>query len=345
MSQASRSLAVLGGTGFFGKSILDAFRRGLLGPWGIERIIAVARRPEALRSDHPELVGPGVELAALDVATAGELPRADYLVHAANTTDARAYADDPAGERAAILAAAENFVRRARTDCPDARIVYTSSGAVYGRQPTEVAELDEDAPLAAAEGLVAYKRDYAEAKRLAEVAVATLGSDHGVRVSVARCFAFVGPYLPRSQHFAVGNFLADGIAGRAVMVNARHPVIRSYMHADDLVRWLITIADHASPACPVYNVGSDEGVDVADLARRVAARYGVAAHVPEQAEAPIDRYVPSIARAGRELGLALDFDLDQALDATVERLARDALVCTDDSARSRNRIAVAGSSC
>lgn len=331
-----RSLAVLGGTGFFGKSILDAFRRGLLAPWKIERVMAVARRPEALARDHPELVGPGVELVALDVADADALPRADYLIHAANTTDARAYTDDPARERAAILAAADRFAILAARDCPDARIVYTSSGAVYGQQPADVAGLDEDAPFAGAEGLVAHKRDYAEAKRLAEATIARLGREHGMPVSVARCFAFVGPYLPRDQHFAVGNFLADGIAGRAVTVNARAPVIRSYMHADDLVRWLMTIADAASPDCPVYNVGSDEGVDVADLARRVAARYDVDARVPEQATTPVDRYVPSISRAARELGLRLDIDLDRALDATVGRLAHD-LVPPGGSATCRSR--------
>lgn len=320
---AGRSLAVLGGTGFFGKSILDAFVRGLLAPHGIDRIVAVARRPDRLARDHPELVVPGVDLVALDVATASALPRADYLIHAANTTDARAYQADPAGERAAILAAADRFADLAARDCPDARIVYASSGAVYGQQPADVAGLDEEAPFAGAAGLVAYKRDYAEAKRAAEARIARLGRDHGIRVAVARCFAFVGPYLPRDQHFAVGNFLADGIAGREVAVHARHPVIRSYMHADDLVRWLLTIADAATPDCPVYNVGSDEGVDVADLARRVGTLYGVAARVAQQDPTPVDRYVPSIERARRDLGLDLRFDLDQALAGTAARLRGD----------------------
>ena len=340
MTSAGRSLAVIGGTGFFGKSVLDAFRRGLLAPWGIGRVIAVARHPEKLARDHPDLMGEGVELVALDIAAEGAvLPRADYVIHAANTTDARAYAADPARERAAILAAAERFVARAAIDCPDARIVYTSSGAVYGQQPADVAGLDEDAPFTAAQGMVKYKRDYAEAKRSAEQMIAAYGRSHGARVAVARCFAFVGTYLPRDQHFAVGNFLADGIAGRPVRINARHPVIRSYMHADDLVRWLMTIAHAASPDCPVYNVGSDQGVDVADLAARVAARYGVSVDLPERTDMPVDRYVPSIARAARELGLVLDLDLDEALDAVVAQVSGNTLVRADDSATSHDRSA------
>jgi nucleoside-diphosphate-sugar epimerase len=345
MTGAPRSLAVIGGTGFFGKSFLDAFRRGLLAPWRIERLIAVARHPDTLRREHPDLVGPGVELVASDVASTAAIPPADIIVHAANTTDARRYIDDPLGERAAILAAADNFARRVTTDCPAARIVYTSSGAVYGQQAANVAGLDEGAPFAGADGLTAYKRDYAEAKRAAEAAVARLGSTHGVCVSVARCFSFVGPYLPRDQHFAIGNFLADALAGRPITVNARHPVIRSYMHADDLVRWLMQIADQASPACPVYNVGSDEAVSIADLARRVGLRRGVAVHLPEQVDSPVDRYVPAVGRAARELDLRLTFNLDRAIDATIARLEPDALVRAGDSATSHDRNAVTSSSC
>lgn len=319
---SGRSLAVLGGSGFFGKSFLDAFARGRLAPWGIDRVIVVARRPETLRIQHPELVGPGVELVTLDVADPGmRLPRADYLVHAANTTDARAYKSDPLAERRAILAAADTFVRRAAVDCASARIVYTSSGAVYGAQPAGIVGLAEDMPLADAGGLIAYKRDYAEAKREAEATVTRLGREQGMSVAIARCFAFVGPYLPLDQHFAIGNFLADGMAGRTVTVRADHPVIRSYMHADDLVHWLMTIADHGSPACPIYNVGSDEAVTIVDVAAHVASRCGVAFALPEQRGGPVDRYVPSIARARSELGLTLQLDLSEAIGATITRLS------------------------
>lgn len=316
----ARTLLLIGGTGFFGKSFLDAFARGLLAPWGITRVIAAARRPGSLAKTCPELVGPGVELHALDAATAPALPHADVVIHAANTTDAQRYAADPAGERAAILAAADHFADIARSDLAGARIVYTSSGAVYGQQPADLPGLPEDAPFADAAGLVAYKRDYAEAKRLAEGVIARLGAAHGINVAVARCFAFVGPYLPRDQHFAIGNFIGDGLADRPIEVKAQRPVVRSYMHADDLVRWLMTIADAASPACPVYNVGSDQAVEMLELARLVAARFGVPVRSADRAPAPVDRYVPSTARAARDLGLRLEHDLVRAVETTIQML-------------------------
>lgn len=317
---AGRSLLVIGGSGFFGKSILDAYCRGLLAEWNVGRVVVVARSAGALRRTHPELLGDTVELVEADVGTASELPSADLVVHAASSTDARRYAADPAGERANILAAIDNYCAAAERAHPAAGIVYCSSGAVYGRQPPDLPLVDEGLAPGPASELVQYKRDYAEAKRLAEERVAALGR-RGVRVGVARCFSFIGAHLPRDQHFAIGNFLGDAVAGRPVAVNARAPVWRSWMHADDLVRWLLTIADRASADCPVYNVGSDEACTVQDAARLVASRCGVEALMPEQAEAPVDRYVPATRKAEVELGLRRRYDLGRAVDEIVGRLA------------------------
>jgi dTDP-glucose 4,6-dehydratase len=244
------------------------------------------------------------------------LPEADYVIHAASSTDAQRYVTHAAEERANILASIDNYRAVAERSHPTAGIVYCSSGAVYGRQPPELSHVDEDFSPGEAAGLVAYKRDYAEAKRLAEARIAELGAA-GMRVAVARCFAFVGAHLPRDQHFAIGNFLRDGLAGRAVTVNARAPVYRSWMHADDLVRWLMTIADRARTDCPVYNVGSDEAVTVRDAARAVAARCGVEAVMPDAEDSPVDRYVPSTRRAETELELGRRYDFAGAIDEVI----------------------------
>jgi dTDP-glucose 4,6-dehydratase len=313
------SLLLIGGSGFFGRSFLDAFQRGLLAQWSIEQITVVARSATALRRDHPDLVGHGIVLLDADASRVDRLPSADFVIHAASTTDARRYAENPEAERANILAATDNYVRLAQSSHRRSRVVYTSSGAVYGQQPVDLAQIPESFRPGDSAELASHKRAYAEAKRASEQRIAALGEE-GICTAVARCFAFVGFHLPRDQHFAIGNFLADGLAGRPIKVRARKAVYRSYMHADDLVRWLMTIASAASPDCPIYNVGSDEARTVAELAGVVAARFNVPAEVPAISEDEVDRYVPAIAKARSELGLELSFDLAAAVDDVATRL-------------------------
>jgi dTDP-glucose 4,6-dehydratase len=320
---AERALMIIGGTGFFGKSFLDAHARGLLRPWKIGRIIAVARRAEALRQDYPHLVSDAVHLMNADAGKVGDLPEADYVIHAASSTDARRYAEFPKEERANILRSIDNYCAIARVRHRDAAILYTSSGAVYGQQPAGLDRIDEDFQPSAVSELVTYKQDYAEAKRLAEQRIATLGADAGMRVTVARCFAFIGLYLPRDQHFAIGNFLDQGLAGQRIRTTATRPVYRSYMHADDLVHWLMTMVAAADPACPIYNVGSDEALAMFDIAHIVAAKLGVKADIAPMQSDSVDRYIPSIRRACERLGLSLRHDLRSGLDDVIDRIRRD----------------------
>ena len=56
------SLLVIGGTGFFGKSILDAFQRNLLGKWDVDNLIIMARNPDELQKNHSQLITIKVKL-------------------------------------------------------------------------------------------------------------------------------------------------------------------------------------------------------------------------------------------------------------------------------------------
>jgi nucleoside-diphosphate-sugar epimerase len=313
------SLLIIGGSGFFGKSILDAYRRGLLVEWGIDSISIIARTASNLQKIAPELIHPSIELLNIDVATCQTLPNADYVIHAAASTDVRNYIAQPLEERRNILLGTLNYCNLSPLFHPNSKIVYVSSGAIYGAQPQGLGKIPEDHAFDALENMILSKQDYAAAKRDSEGLIQKLGVK-GLNVAIARCFAFVGPYLPLDQHFAIGNFIKDGMRKEAITVKASHPVYRSYMYSDDLVRWLMTIAENATPDAPCFNVGSDEAISVMELANKVAARFGVSVNYPAQDKIPVDRYIPSIEKARRELGLTLHFNLDQAIEKTIENL-------------------------
>lgn len=313
------SLLIIGGSGFFGKSILSAYRRGLLAQWNIDSIVVLARSASNLRQTSPELMHPSIELLDANIATCEALPIADYVIHAAASTDVRNYILQPLEERRNILMGSLNYCELAPQFHMKSKIVYVSSGAVYGQQPKELKGVPEDHLFQSIEAMAATKQDYAAAKRDAETLIKMLGLQ-GLNVSIARCFAFVGPYLPLDQHFAIGNFIQNGMKGEPIKLSASHPVYRSYMYSDDLVFWLMTIAENASPNSPCLNVGSDQEIAVMELANKIAKIFNVSVIHPTQKEGPIDRYIPSVEKAKRELGLMIGFTLDQAINETVRNI-------------------------
>jgi dTDP-glucose 4,6-dehydratase len=307
---------VIGGSGFFGKSILDAYKRGILAPWRIDGIIVVARSASKLKNTHPQLISKSITLIDEDISLCKSLPYADFVIHAAASTDASHYLSKPIEGGENIELATLNYCKLAKNHHKQSKIVYCSSGAVYGQQPALIVGLHEDAELGLIENLPPGKREYAQAKRNSEIEIRKLGL-MGINVSIARCFAFVGKYLRRDQHFAIGNFIEDGLSQRPISVNAKHVVLRSYMFADDLVVWLMTIAAHANAGCEIFNVGSDEVVELRDLAKSIADFFGAKANIPAIENMMIDRYIPSIEKAGNELGLSIRYGLKDAIQATI----------------------------
>ena len=316
-----KQLLVIGGTGFFGKSILDAYRRGLLAPWNISNLILMARNTDKLLDEVPHLLGEGVEILSADIATAKTIPLADYVIHAAASTDVRDYLSKPDQEKANILAGTLNFCSLATQFLKSSKILYVSSGAVYGAQPPNLCQINEDFSVTDFKGMSDGKVDYAIAKKDAESAIKGLAND-GFQVSIARCFAFVGPWLPRDQHFAIGNFIDDILKHNRIKVKAKGKVFRSYMYADDLVVWLMKICDDASAECHTYNVGSDDVWDLAVLAEALSSNYGLSISASEYRDDSVDRYVPSIEKAKVNLGLRLSHNTLNSVLETIEILKK-----------------------
>ncbi len=208
------------------------------------------------------------------------------------------------------------------------KFLLTSSGAVYGKQPSNLTHIPEDYlggpdPLDPASV-------YAEGKRVAEqmCVLRSVSAKSGLECKIARCFAFVGPHLPLDAHFAVGNFIRDALAGQPIHISGDGTPQRSYLYASDLAVWLWTILFRA-PALRAYNVGSEQSVSILDLARETSAalaprleirvmRLEIRVDRQPVAHAPILRYVPATGRAREELRLEQHIGLREAIRRTAQ---------------------------
>jgi dTDP-glucose 4,6-dehydratase len=311
-------LFVTGGTGFFGCWLLETFLRAndhlTLGA----SVVVLTRDANAFANKARHLAShESVRLQHGDIRTfAFSNGGFSHVIHAATDTGPAL----TAGDRLRVFDTIVDGTRRTLEFARYAgarRFLLTSTGAVYGRQSPGAPGVSEDYSGSPDTADAAFGG--AEAKRASEMLCA-LYADARLAPTIARCFAFVGPYLPVDAHLAAGNFIRDALSGGPIRVTGDGTAIRSYMYASDLAIWLWTILLRGIAARP-YNVGSEVDISIADLAHAVARRFTpeVPVHVAGTAVAgaPPGRYVPSTLRARTELDLAMTVDFEEALTRTV----------------------------
>jgi dTDP-glucose 4,6-dehydratase len=303
---------ITGGTGFFGCWLLESFLHANRELGLGARATVLTRSPANFTTKAPHLVhDSSITLHAGDVKNYA-FPAEDhaFIIHAATDSGGQQANSTPDELRAAIVEGTRHTLRFAAATGAR-RLLYTSSGAVYGPQPSEITHLPETYPSRAPADNV-----YGSAKLESEDLC--LAQPH-LESTIARCFAFVGPHLPLDAHFAAGNFIRDAMAATPLHLRGDGTPHRSYLYAGDLMIWLWAMLLRA-PASSTYNVGSEHSVSIAELARTTAAtlRPGLEVRIdqPTDPAKPIARYVPSTQKARTELNLRTLIPLEEAIRRT-----------------------------
>jgi nucleoside-diphosphate-sugar epimerase len=321
-----KRIFITGGTGFFGCWLLESFA------WANSRLklnasaVVLSRYAEPLKVKAPHLASdPAITFHQGEI-TSFEFPEGQFshLIHAAAAASARLNEESPLLMFETVVQGTKRALDFASA-CGAKKVLFASSGAVYGRQPPDMSHVSED--YQGAPDTMNPLSAYAEGKRAAEFLCSVYGQKHGLEVKITRGFSFVGPYLPLDIHYAIGNFLQDGMSGGPIQIKGDGTPYRSYLYTADLVTWLWTILFRGEPRRP-YNVGSDEQLSIRDLGLAIARFFGPGVEVdiarrPDPAK-PAERYVPSVSRAANELGLGQTIDMETAITRTVAWHRREA---------------------
>jgi dTDP-glucose 4,6-dehydratase len=306
-----------GGTGFVGRSFIDRFET--FAPPGAT-VTVLTRDPAGFDSREPALARkPWLRLAQGDVRSVEpQFGLFDGIIHAATPADAPENHGGPNAVIDIIVNGTRKILSLAER-CGDIPVLYVSSGAVYGPQPSDVRNLEESY-LGTLDHL-SIDNAYAQAKRTAELMCAVASVTGGPKIKIARLFSFAGPYLPLDRHFALGNFVRDAIEGGPISVRGDGTAVRSYLSADDMADWLWAIFARGVSRRP-YNVGSEHAISIADLASLVARLAPKPSEVEilgrREPERPPHRYVPSTRRSRSELGVRETVALDESIRKTFE---------------------------
>ncbi len=310
---------ITGGTGFFGCWLLESFL------WADEKLnlkakaVVLTRNPDAFTAKAPHLAQhPSVTLLPGDVRNFKfQKGTFSHVIHAATESSAKLNTKNPLLMLDTIVEGTRHTLDFA-LECKTKKILLTSSGAVYGKQPAGLTHISEDYP--GAPDPLDPKSAYGEGKRMAEHICSLYARQSSIEMMIVRCFAFVGPYLPLDIHFAIGNFIRDGLKGGPIVVKGDGTPYRSYLYAADLAIWLWTIL-FKGQSCRPYNVGSQNDLSIAELAQIVSQSFKPVRAV-EIMRTPtpnktVERYIPSTQRCSLELELKEFINLPEAIARTV----------------------------
>lgn len=314
-------LFITGGTGFLGRWLLETLA------WANQKLglnlsaTVLSRNPGAFQKEMPHLAAnPAIEFCPGDVRDfrfpAGYF---SHVIHAAATSARATFNHEDPLLKFDTLVGGTRRVLDFAVACGAEKFLFTSSGAVYGQQPAEMARIPEAYP--GAPPPADPQSAWGEAKRAAEFLCGYYAHQHGLETKIARCFSFVGPYLPLDIHYAIGNFIRDGLRGGPIVVNGDGTPCRAYLYAADWVIWLLTILVNG-PAGDIYNVGSDEAITIKGLADTVSGCFphkpAVVVRQSPRAGTPPNRYVPDVNKAKSELGLAVRVNPATAIKKTID---------------------------
>lgn len=310
---------ITGGTGFFGHWLVESFLYANQQLDLKASASILTRKPDSFRKTSPHLgQNPAIDLIEGDVLNF-EFPAGGYshIIHAATDASAKLNEDNPLLMLDTIIEGTRHTLDFAIHSKAE-KFLLTSSGAVYGKQPSNITRISED--YQGAPDPFEQKSAYGIGKRTAEHLCGLYAKQHGLHPTIARCFAFVGPLLPLDIHFAIGNFIRDAMTGGPIIIKGDGMAFRSYLYAADLAIWLWKILLRGE-SCRPYNVGSDEAFSISEIAQRVAMQFPgkitIQKHfTPNPLKSP-DRYVPVVLRAKEELKLSILIALTSGIKRTI----------------------------
>jgi UDP-glucose 4-epimerase len=194
------------------------------------------------------------------------------------------------------------------------RVVFISSGAVYGNQGAQpLRESASPNP----------RSPYAVSKLAAEYYIHTIGDLWGIETLSLRVFNAYGPgqHMPASHPPVIPNFLRQAVRGGTLVIHGDGSQTRDYVYVDDVVSGMIAAATAPGVNHMVINIGSGTETSLRELVRLVMDVTGVNAEViaNPRTDAGVSRMRADLALAREKLGYQPRIGLTEGLRMTLER--------------------------
>ena len=317
---SNKSLLVTGGTGFFGKWFLDLifytnknYNTNIL-------TTLITRNENKFFLDNPHQKNNKflniIETDILDLKSINH--QFDFLLHMAATSAKETFNGETDTNKTKTLFNGAKNIMNIAIHNNISKILFTSSGVVYGSSSKDMkdeSDINDSLDLEKRNGL-------AKGKMLAENIISNMSTENNINFKIARCFSFVGPYLPLDMHYAIGNFINDAIFKENIIINGNGSPYRSYLYITDTLVWLLKLL--VGNAEGIFNVGSERRIQIIELANMVkdiiAPTKKVIIQEKEMHEGNFKRniYLPNTEKIRESLGVKEWTSLEDAISKTAK---------------------------
>ncbi len=205
-------------------------------------------------------------------------------------------------------------VMEAMRDAGVRRVVFASSGAVYGEQAQQPVREDQ---------VPNPQSPYAVSKLSAEYYVRTIGALWGIETVVLRIFNAYGPgqNLPASHPPVVPRFLQQALRGGSLVVFGSGAQTRDFVYVDDVLKALVAAATAGDIDRRIINIGSGRETSVNELVTLAGETVGRSIdvlHSPAESGG-VSRLYADVSLARRLLAYEPRVELRRGLRLTLER--------------------------
>ncbi|WP_177232624.1 NAD-dependent epimerase/dehydratase family protein [Halogeometricum rufum] len=310
----SQKVAITGGAGFLGSHIVDYFvEQG-------EDVVVVDDFSSG-EAENLEQSADDVEIRELDLRSEDAidgLDDIDVVVHLAAKIGGIGYFHHVPADIIAMNDAMNKVVFDAAVEHDFDRVVYASSSMVYERAtefPVTEDQISEIPPPDSAYGFQ---------KLAGEYYCRAYHDQYDVEYSIFRPFNAVGPREPPGEEVGQAHVIPDFVL--KILDKEQYPLkilgdgrqVRSFTNVRDIARGVYLCSFEDAAANDHFNLGSEEGVSMRDLARKIWERSGREVDIEfETTEAfahDVQKRVPSSQKAQEVLGWEPEITLDESLE-------------------------------
>lgn len=305
-----------GGTGFFGKSFLRYWSDIFDTKDPLFHLTILSRNTVSFKKKYPEYSNlDWVHFKNSDILDSNtfknEKNNYTHIIHAA-ADSTNGYSVDPVYRFEQISLGTKNILEFA-VNSNIQYLLFTSSGAVYGKQPNSFNSIPEN--YNGTPDSLSINSIYGLSKRIAENICCLYSEKYGIKTIIARCFAFGGPDLPINKHYALGNFINDVKNNKEITINGDGKTIRSYLHQNDLSEWIFQLLIKGKDR-NAYNVGSKHGLTIFELAQKIkliSKNDKKIIILNSNLNHTNDIYLPDISKIESEIGVIEKYKIEQII--------------------------------